>query len=366
MSRDAKTNSIDEDDQKLFVEFTQKVKENIAALGIDLKSKNLLEIQTVQMNRLFDLEHEFKAQLLKTKQGKQVFEMFIKKIMTPKSQGGYGNVLSARPFCRENTEVCSGPMCKAIMNNNAPALYKYHYNAKFVNFALEAQKWSENNKLRKIAVELHKIRKDIISTNMPLALSRTRKFWSATFGKDPNRNVSYLDAVQMGIMGLCVAVDKMRPPMSVSFRNCIINRISSIFIEQYSATTLHFISRDRRKIYRAHKFLKFLTDKSEIDYEEMADYVNLDLEPGQRTTADEIVQLLAAANIKFSDNSTGTNKENDNPKAEIESQEADAECFNPEARYEDLESQRVLYKSIQQLSFFDQKILKLRGITNVG
>lgn len=134
---------------------------------------------------------------------------------------------------------------------------------------MESRKWGKNCILNTLFQKIKDIRDEMITQNLPLAISRARIFWSYT----PESHLSYVDLIDIAAEGLTISVDKyVIPPGGYTriFRSVSIGRMVSGFIEEYSNTLIHFYPNDKNKLYKANKLLK---DKTNIDY----DYVSEEL-----------------------------------------------------------------------------------------
>jgi len=341
------------------------LKDDIARRLVGEEEDNLLLRQKRQMEGLFELEKLFRKTLVAHKWGLDVYEAFIWKVSASKEKGGNGNVLTARPYFREAAAVCIGPICKILQDKNAKKLQKYHFNYNFVLFTIKAKEWSPHHPLRKLEKQMRELRQQIIVTNMPLAISRARIFWNSAASKDPRNALSYMDLIQSASEGLAAAVDKFRFPFTQGFRNAIINRVSSVFIENYSATELHFFPKDKRKLYRGNKCIKRFPNG--VDYEQLAAYVNLELEPGQRTTPEEIAQLMAATSMISTDSPIN---ESDGDLSATKTTILD-KCSvgidaQPEYQVMNVEVSYKLRQGIGGLPVIDQKLLRMKGISTYG
>jgi len=119
-------------------------------------------------------------------------------------------------------------IAKALKEESATALYRYHFNYQFVRFTMALRKWPRGGKIRKLAMKIEAIRTEIVEMNMPLAISRARIFWSRT----PRSHLTYMDLVQISCEGLMSAVDKFVLPYSTVFRSVAIGRIVGNLIEK--------------------------------------------------------------------------------------------------------------------------------------
>lgn len=323
----------------------------------------IVERQKKQIETLVALERKFRKTLIKHPWGPGVYRSFIHMITEEE-----GNILAARPYFRERQDVFTAKISKALRDKKEKRLYPFAINYQFVNFVMGARNWKGSNiggKIVKLAKQISDLRTELIEMNMPLAISRARIFWSRT----PKSHLSYMDLVQISCEGLMSAVDKFVLPYSKVFRSVAIGRIVGNFIESYSETLVHFYPQDKRKIYRANKGISKLSPErgDTIDYEKLAEEVNRDVEPGQKTDPHELSNLVAAASHVSADavqaDKTTTIKSGSasEPHQSIERYAADATC-QPDHQYETAELRTVIREAYQQLTPLEQKLLRLKGI----
>ena len=212
------------DSDSHFRDFAHTLERAIERYG-DLSDETLLARQCRQMEKLASLEVEFTQTLLKHAWGPGVFKGFVGYICDERK-----NILAARPFFRERQVTFTREISKALKARNHEALYGFHINFQFVQFAVNKYKWPVGSQVLKIAKHISQLRMELVEMNMPLAISRARIFWSRT----PKSQLTYMDLVQISCDGLISAIDKYVMPFSRNFRAVIIGRITGNFIEQYS------------------------------------------------------------------------------------------------------------------------------------
>jgi len=129
--------------------------------------------------------------------------------------------------------------------------------------------------------------------------------------------------------------------------------------KNYSETLVHFYPQDKRKIYRANKLLAKLEDN--VDLEKLAEAVNKDVENNQKTTGNEIGNLIAAASTVSTD-STPPTMDPDTAVTEAVEKYAADQTTQPDNRYETAEAVAVLQESYRVLNPIETKLLRLKGI----
>lgn len=353
------------DDEVLFREFATNLNLEIDDYG-RYSGQALLERQHYQLSTLIGLETEFRKLLIKHRSGNRVYRDFISYICDINK-----NILSARPFFRERHSVFSKKISGALKKRKEKYLYKFRFNYTFIRFVMKNMKLSESSPLTKISRKIEDLRKEIVITNVPLAISHCRIFW----GKTPRSHLSFMDLLQIHAGGLLVAVDKFVPPATSrmsraqvlqafrKFRSVALGRMTGDRIECFSETLMHFYPVDKRKIYRANKYMRFAKDDNGVvDYAKLVKMVNVDTDPNQRTNATEIANLLASASHVSADTSANDN-ENEEQDPLVERTASNPE-MSLDQIIEESDAMTKVKESITFLSILEQKITRLKGIRN--
>ena len=347
---------IDDDDH--FKRFTEKLAREIDKYPTS-DEKDLLEFQREQVERLVALETQFRQHLINTGDPHEVYPKFIHHICEVKR-----NILASRPFFRERQEVFTNSISSVFKRRDHEALKKFHFNFPFIAFAMKNTTCSEDPELVRLFREIRKLRIELVERNMPLAISRARIFWNKT----PKAQLSYMDLIQIAAEGMLSAIDKYVLPFSSVFRSVAIGRMVGNFIENYSETLVHFFPVDKRKIYRANKVAHRLSLGVEVDYEQIAKQVNEGIEQLEHhTTASEIADLMAAASCVPSGQFSGVIEAREAAMDEESSDDSSPseahDGLRPDLLAEEADSYRALANAIQKLSIFEQKVLKLKGVS---
>ena len=341
--------SIDDISSEQFRTFAASLKRAREKYG-DLKEEDVTTLQQSQVERLVDLEVQFRQELLRSSVGPKVYKKFLHQICTVDR-----NVLAARPYFRERQKIFTAHISQALKDGNWKVLGEFHINWKFISFANRAAQL--NKKLRHLIREIEKNRWALVEINLPLVISRSRIFWSRT----PQSHLTFLDFVQLGTEGLVAAIDKFCLPYTKVFRSVAIGRMVGNFIEHYSETVLHFYPSDRRKIYRANKHLsKNIYGAGNMDILGVTKSVNEGVEDNKKTSSQEIAHLLAAASVVSSD-TKAPGDEFENVPDNISRYEAPEES-RPDVQVERAELMHSLRKGILSLSMGDRKMLRLMGV----
>jgi DNA-directed RNA polymerase specialized sigma subunit len=346
---------IDDDDH--FRKFTDKLAKEIDKYT-DVNEKELLEFQKEQVERLVELETKFRQHIVDTGDPNMVYPKFIHHICETRR-----NILASRPFFRERQDVFTAHISDIFKRRDHEALKKFHFNFPFISLAINQFGCNKDPVLMGIYNDIRKLRIELVERNMPLAISRARIFWNKT----PKAHLSYMDLVQIAAEGMLSAIDKYVLPFSSVFRSVAIGRMVGNFIENYSETTVHFFPVDKRKIYRANKVAHWYSTGSEVDYEQIANRVNEGIDQKEHhTTPSEIADLMQAAscvpNGAFGGVIQAREAAMDEESADDVSNEDAHDGLRPDVLTEQTDAYRALANAIQQLSIFEQKVLKLKGV----
>lgn len=314
-----------------------------------------LELQQKQVESLIELEEKWKQTLLEHPLGPSMYEAFVKYV-----RGTLGNILSARPYFRERQSYFAEHIAPALKGWDVEGLYPHRINASFISWTLKQAPWPSTSPIVQIADEIFKLRNEIVEINMPLAISRARIFGNRT-SKD---HLSQMDLVQLAAEGLLIAINKFVPPFSRVFRSVAIGRMVSLFIQNYSDNLVHFYPSDRRKIYRARKVLSIHGD---MDMSQLVCRVNEGVDDQNRggiTTESELWQLLSGSDLTSIEVvvSAGVPDGGEEGGATFFDCFAAPETDHPDQVYEQAEAFGALCRAIEQLSVYEQKLLRLKGV----
>jgi DNA-directed RNA polymerase specialized sigma subunit len=336
-----------------FKTFANKLSSEIKSYGEVPKDKEgLLAYQKKQMEELFSLEKKFRKTLIKNRRGVKIYGEFIHYITKEKK-----NILVARPFFRERHEVFN-KISKALKENRPKSLFKYKVNYNFIMFALEKMKLSPKHELVQIKDRIEQLRTDLVILNMPLAINRSKRF----FSKTPTSHLTYMDIIQISTEGLLAAIDKFVPPFSSTFRAVIIGRITGENIFSYSQTLLHFYPIDRRRLYNANKIAHKHRVLGAHNFEDISNELNNTGMLGDITvTPDEIASLMSAASTVSADSSSSVSEEQ-SVKVSV-SRFAAPEDVSPETQVEKAQLIDNLKDAMGGLSSYELKILQLKGVS---
>jgi DNA-directed RNA polymerase specialized sigma subunit len=334
-------------DDPHFRQFAGSLERAIATFD-EPDDQDFLARQKRQVDTLISLEKEFKKTLVEHAWGRGVYKSFVEFICNERR-----NILDARPYFRERQRVFTEKISTALRRRKEQELYRFRFNFRFVQFVLQARKWRPGSAIVRLGKEITAIRNELITMNMPLAISRARIFYSRT----PKAHLTYMDLIQIASEGLMSGIDKFVPPFSKVFRSVAIGRMVGNFIEQYSETLVHFFPRDKRKIYRVNKLIG--KTAGSVNFDEVADHVNVDADNGHQTTASEISSLMAAASPVSTELSV-TDNEGESTRV-LDRFAAPSDC-QPDVRVEHADSVAAVREAMGVLTPFEHKLLALRGV----
>lgn len=311
----------------------------------------LLDRQSRQMNLLVDLEDRCRKALIQDPRGLDVYDRFVTFIRDERR-----NALAAQPYFREPEGIFIDEISPAIRTNSVRSLFRYHFNFPFVAFARRIiEKGWENgtsSPFWELSQQLIAARQELVETNLPLAISRARMF----YGKTPKSHMDYLDFVQLAVEGLLAAIDKFRLPFRPVFRSVAIGRMTALFIERYSETTLRFYPLDRRRIYRANKALR-RTPPDQVDYTTLAESVNNGLEKRYQTSPEDLACLMSAVSM-LSVDWQDTMSEGDEGRTFGDGLAAPEE-HRPDSELEAKERAMRLHGALEALDAIESKVVRM-------
>jgi hypothetical protein len=346
---------LDKNDSSHFQFFAEQVKEGIARFG-KMNKEEFIENQRKQVDGLADLELAFIQALRDCNRLKEAFDCFYDYIINERK-----NLLVARPFFRERATKFSKGIMASIKERQYEETAKYHLNFHFVDLVVKKVDFSQNEEVLNIHKKIVQLRKDLVLMNIPLIISRARIFYSRT----PRSHLSFMDLVQIGMGGLLAGIDKYAGKYERIWRGVVIGRCTGDLISHYSHTSLHFYPEDRKRLYRANKYLARVA-KEEVDDVEMLRQINFESEKkagknnGKKANVDDIRNLLQAASLVSVDirPSVDDEQECDDNISRI----AGPDESRPDCAFELDEGMQLMVKTIKTLPLIDQKILRLKGI----
>jgi hypothetical protein len=224
--------------------------------GKKLNKKEFTAQQKAQVERMMDLEEVFRESINTYKQSDKIYHKFLMHIKIER-----GNILTARPFFRENSKNFGKYVSPAFKEDNIEKIKQFHINYKFMKFVIKNWRGNLPLNVKKIWKEHQGVRQKIIENSMPLAINEAMKFYKAT----PKGHLTLMDMVNASVSGLCIGVDKWVGPFRTVFRSVCIGRMKGNIMELYNQTSLHYYPSDKKIIYKAN----LLKSREKIEDSEM-------------------------------------------------------------------------------------------------
>lgn len=329
--------------------FALSLEHTLAGYGINPKDRFVH--QKSQMEALVAAEKAFRQHLVRHRFGEKVYKGFLSYIHEERR-----NVLAARPFFRERSDVFKASISPMLAERSHKGLYRFSVNGQFIRFVFTnfGHLFKGKSPVKVQADEAMRLREELIEQNMPLAISRAKIFRSRT---PASPHMSLMDANQTAAEGLVSAVDKYVLPFSAIFRAVIIGRATGNLIATYSEPMLHFYPGDRRKIYRANKARRRTQDVDKI-----VESVNDGLPEAMKTNSDEIQQLMNASSHLSLDQPV-TTPDSNNEKSTYGDYTVD-QNQSPSEIVEQKQTAERLLKGLEALTLIERKALALKGLVS--
>jgi len=319
--------------------------------------KNTEEFQKKQVETLFKAERSFRRALICHPSGAEVYQAFIDHIMIRQR-----NILRARVYFRERDVRFKKDIAPILRARKFRRLFRFDINYQFIKFALGCRQWSEDaqsRKLLKLADKAIAARNCLIQSNIPLAISRARLFFSRSRGG----HHTFLDLLQTAVGGMCSGVDKYCGSYTPVFRAVLIGRMLGDLLEANSDTLAHLFPADKRRLYRARKIAAGLREGLDnVDCLELTKLLNdEELAKGEPpTSANDLVALVNAATVILASTLPSGEDDDGHSTSFIE---AYPDSSDPaDVMLEKAESRHRVAEAIKKLPLVDRKLLRLKGI----
>ena len=211
--------------------------------GKKLSKSEFTARQKANVERLMDLEEIFRKTINSYKHSETIYQKFLMHIKIER-----GNILTARPFFRENSKTFGAFISPAFKEDDVERIKDFHINYKFIIFVIANWRGALPKKACKVWDEHQHVRQKIIENSMPLAINQAMRFYKAV----PRSHVSLMDMVNASISGLTIGTDKWVGPFRTVFRSVCIGRMKSNIMDVYNQTFLHYYPSDKKIIYKAN------------------------------------------------------------------------------------------------------------------
>lgn len=314
--------------------------------GKKLTRKEFTAQQKAQVERMMELEKNFKKNINSYKQSDKIYQKFLMYIKIER-----GNILTARPFFREDSKTFGTYISPAFKKDDVQRIKDFNINYKFMKFVIKNWRGNLPTKALKAWNEHQHVRQKIIENSMPLAINEAMKFYKAV----PKSHLTLMDMINASMSGLCIGVDKWVGPFRTVFRSVCIGRMKSNIMELYNQTSLHYYPSDKKIIYKAN----LLKSREKIeDSEVLLDAINgylKDNDDKRQLEMYELENLLNGSDMKS-----------------VET-EIDEEGFSVYDTY--FEEENIVESTIEKadllknvlvqcknLKIIERKIIKLKGV----
>jgi DNA-directed RNA polymerase specialized sigma subunit len=307
--------------------------------------------QKEHFEELVAAEKLFHQTMLNYRISNEMYKKFISLIRVTNK-----NILSARPFFREASDMFSKNITPALKANNPEALRSFAINYHFVQFCKDSWIGLWPKKLEVIYQQVKAARTVLIENNMPLAVNRAKIFYRKT----PKGHLSFIDMIEVSAMGLAAGIDKYTGPFKKNFIGVCIGRIVGNLIDAYSETVVHFYPSERRVLYRANsiKGRQGITDVAELT-KAVNNSFKTDLAEGRtapkEVTVSELSNLLSAASPVSADSNVGEEGYG------VYDFTPD-ETANSESMFDKKQEVEQMIYFARNLPVLNRKILRLKGI----
>ncbi len=332
-----------------FQKLTSQIKKQID------KNLGLIGDQKEQVELLVVLENKFKFNVQKYQKTIEIYRLFINFILNEQR-----NILTARPYFREKTEVfCSG-INKAIKGNDPFALMNYNINYQFVNFIKKHWNGPFPTRVQKYYNELLETRRILIENNMPLVINRAKLFYNLT----PPSHLSLIDFIDLCVIGLISGIDKYAGEYRPVWRSVCIGRMTGNMIDEYSKTFLRLYPTDKRILYKANSLRHSLKIEN---MRELAEAVNKSFEQdrleGKKIPSIKIDEVYLEYLMNGASYISADSRSNEEDETGVNVYDYTPSTLeNPEEKIIHKDLINKISISIQTLEIIEKKIIALKGV----
>ena len=314
--------------------------------GKKLNKKQFTKQQKDQVEKMMELEESFRENINSYKQSDKIYQKFLMYIKIER-----GNILTARPYFREDSKKFGNYISPAFKEDNIQKIKEFHINYKFMKFVIKNWRGNLPIKAKKIWKEHQYVRQKIIENSMPLAINEAMKFYKAV----PKGHLTLMDMVNASVSGLCIGVDKWVGPFRTVFRSVCIGRMKGNIMELYNQTSLHYYPSDKKIIYKVN----LLKSREKIeDLEDLLKEINAYLEDSddkRKLEKYELQDLLNGSSVK------SVETEIDEEGFSIYDNYIDDSC-NLELSAEKKDILKNVLVQCEKLQIIERKVIRLKGV----
>jgi DNA-directed RNA polymerase specialized sigma subunit len=320
-----------------------------------VRNKDLMsEIQRQQVEELMATETQFRESIIRLSpsRSKEVYLRFMAMITVTNR-----NILTARPYFREQAKDFSKKVTPALENHDHVELQKYHINFNFMQFIRKNWKGALPPESEALYQRAEFVRQKIIENSLPLAISRAVMFDEAT----PNSEKERMDLINAACIGLISGVDKYKAEkFDKVFRSVCIGRMSGNMVDTYSETSLHFYPSDKKILYKANTTRH---RKNCQDLKDLLKVINEDFEAEakakrQKYTPITLDQLSSLMNAQSTVSADATKDEDGMNVYSYTASNADVERDVVRR-----DAYQKMFSACDKLDVIERKIIRLKGVT---
>lgn len=335
----------------------QKLAENIK-FAIE-QNEGLIGDQQAQVEKLVELERNFRNDIAKYSKGAKVYSKFISFVHD--KANGLGSILKAQSYFRENSKNFNSNVSPAIKERNPQKLMKFDINYQLIKYIVDNWEGDLPERSQKYYKEIVRTRNILIENNLPLAINRAKIFYKKT----PKSHLNLLDLIDICVYGLIVGVDKYTGEYRKVWRSVSIGRMVGFMIEEYSKSFINLYPKEKQILYRANALKHRMKIEKIKDLTEAVNESFLqDKEKGKKVpnlpiTEIQITTLMNSSNYISADSKSG---DNDDEEGGIGVYDYTAHPDTVEDIVEKKDSLSHVLKACGDLEVIERKIIRLKGV----
>lgn len=209
-------------------------------------NEGCIDDQKEHVERLMQLELNFREDIKKYSKGLEAYNKFIKYITIE-----VGNMLTAKSYFREVAADYT-KISEKMKNKDAKGLMTFHPNYSMIQFIVENWGGPLPKRVQSTYNKFLESRRELIENNLPLAINRAMIFYRKT----PKNHLTLLDFIGICTCGLAIGIDKYVGKYTPVWRSVCIGRMVGFMIDEYSKTFIKMYPSDQKILYRT-KALKY-------------------------------------------------------------------------------------------------------------
>lgn len=315
--------------------------------------------QEEQVTELMELEVKFKNSIWKYRnQCREIYKKFILMVVVENK-----NILSARPFFRERSEVFSAEITPIIRGGDVFKLKKFRVNYPFIKYVRDSWLGPFPAESQILFDQVTEARRKLVENNMPLAINKAKIFYR----KVSQSHLTLNDLIGIAALGLINGIDKWVGGYDPKIRGMWIGRMTGNLIEDCSQTMIHFYPSDKHVLYRANSLRhQYQVDDSKILAKILASTFDDDRAQGRKPArdgveSDEIDSLLNASQLLSTDQPADPSRPGSETLlnlVDISQRHTDS----IEETYANKEALVAVVSKIRGLPIVHRKVIKMKGI----